>query len=74
MECLPMLSPYAGSNSGYGQQGNTPNGEYRDDRYVRARPEGNCDVDGSLQCTYSGQQFSICDHGGWYVVLLGAFG
>lgn len=65
-----MLSPYSsGSETEYGQQDNTLLvGEYRDDRVIRARPEGGCDVDGSLRCTYEGGQFSVCDHGGWYAV------
>ncbi|KAI5370832.1 hypothetical protein Slin15195_G017050 [Septoria linicola] len=65
MECLPMLAPSPASSGNTSQQDSTPDGQYRDDRYVRARPEGDCAVDGSLQCTYGGEQFSICDHGGW---------
>lgn len=65
MECLPSLSPYNGQTEQYAQQGNVAKGSYRDDRIVRARPEGACDTDGSLQCTDGGQQFMVCDQGGW---------
>lgn len=61
MECLPNLSP---STSGP-QQGNTPQGYYRNDRYVRSRPNGDCRDEGALQCTNGGQGFEVCDQGGW---------
>lgn len=61
MECLPFLSPYSGQTST--QQSNSPAGSYRDDRYVRDRPDGDCDVDGSILCTYGGDQFDLCDQG-----------
>ncbi|CZT16669.1 uncharacterized protein RCC_02504 [Ramularia collo-cygni] len=63
MECLPFLSPYADHMSM--QQSNSPSGMYRDDRYIRARPDGDCASDGTLRCTYEGYQFDICDQGGW---------
>ncbi|GAB7362558.1 hypothetical protein MBLNU230_g2875t1 [Neophaeotheca triangularis] len=68
MLCLPNLTPYPSNTvqSGFSvQQLQTIPGYYRDDRYVRARPDGDCDVDGSLQCTNEGTQFNVCDHGGW---------
>ncbi|CAK1354788.1 unnamed protein product [Cercospora beticola] len=65
MECLPMLAPHANSVPLQEQQGSTPVGQYRDDRYVAARPEGPCDVNGSLKCTDNGRLFSVCDTGGW---------
>lgn len=70
MMCLPYLSPYSNTTDEYGQQANVESGSYRDDRIVRARPDGDCDVDGSLQCTDGGTQFLVCDHGGW--VRMGA--
>ena len=66
MECLPFLSPMssAGGTGQYGQQPGSPQGYYRDDRYVRARPDGSCNTDGALQC--NGEMgFWICDQGGW---------
>jgi hypothetical protein len=65
MECLPFLAPYSASSEQYAQQNKSPRGYYRDDRYVRARPDGDCDTDGSLMCTDSGKSYSVCDHGGW---------
>lgn len=65
MECLPFLSPYSGSTSQHAQQGNVRQGYYRDDRIVRARPDGDCNDDGSILCTDGGTMFDICDHGGW---------
>ncbi|KAK4506888.1 hypothetical protein PRZ48_000621 [Zasmidium cellare] len=65
MECLPFLSPYNSQTEQYAQQENVAGGSYRDDRIVRARPDGDCDTDGALQCTDGGQQFMVCDHGGW---------
>ncbi|KAK4555680.1 hypothetical protein LTR86_007433 [Recurvomyces mirabilis] len=65
MECLPYLSPYSSQQSQYAQQAMTPTGYYRDDRYVRSRPDGDCSSDGALQCTNSGTTFDICDQGGW---------
>ena len=42
---------------------------YRDDRYVRARPFGECIYNGALQCADAGygmgSGFWICDQGGW---------
>ena len=42
---------------------------YRDDRYVRARPLGDCETNGSLRCADAGEGegsgFWICDQGGW---------
>lgn len=64
MECLPNLSPYTSSTSS-AQQGNTQQGYYRDDRYVRTRPNDDCSTDGALQCTNGGQGFEVCDQGGW---------
>jgi hypothetical protein len=66
MECLPFLSPIssAGGTDQYGQQPGSPQGYYRDDRYVRARPNGNCNTDGALQCN-GVMGFWICDQGGW---------
>jgi hypothetical protein len=65
MECLPYLSPYSSQTSQHEQQATTPTGYYRDDRIVRARPDGDCNDDGSIQCTDGGQMFDMCDQGGW---------
>jgi hypothetical protein len=65
MGCLPFLIPYSGSTKQYAQQNKTPQGYYRDHRYVRARPDGDCDQNGSIKCTHGGQGFSVCDQGGW---------
>jgi hypothetical protein len=73
MECLPFLSPMSssGGTASYGQEPGAPVGYYRDDRYVRYRPYGPCPVDGALQCANggvaasSGQEFWVCDQGGW---------
>ncbi|KAK3699181.1 hypothetical protein LTR37_016542 [Vermiconidia calcicola] len=65
MECLPYLSPYSEETSQYAQQGSTPDGYFKDDRVVRARPHGDCNDDGSIQCTEEGQMFDMCDQGGW---------
>ncbi|KAI7198764.1 hypothetical protein KC352_g20233 [Hortaea werneckii] len=70
MECLTNLAPYSDSTAQYRQQGQTSAGYYRDDRYVRARPDGDCDEEGSILCTESGSAFDVCDQGGW--VLMGA--
>ncbi|KAB2572571.1 putative endoglucanase protein [Lasiodiplodia theobromae] len=37
----------------------------RDDRYVRARPNGDCSEEGVIRCTEGGGEFEMCDHGGW---------
>lgn len=63
--CLTYTSPYSSETDEYAQQALTPAGYYRDDRIVRDRPDGDCDDDGSLMCTDGGQQFDICDHGGY---------
>ena len=65
MECITFLSPYSDETSQYAQQALTPDGSYRDDRIVRARPDGDCDDDGSIKCTDGGQMFEVCDQGGW---------
>jgi hypothetical protein len=65
MECLPYLSPYSSSTAQYGQQGETSQGYYRDDRVVRARPDGDCSDEGAIQCTNGGSSFDVCDQGGW---------
>ncbi|KAK5711371.1 hypothetical protein LTR17_018438 [Elasticomyces elasticus] len=65
MMCLPNLSPYSSATDQDGQQAMTPQGYYRDDRIVRARPDGDCSDDGSLQCTNDGSSFDVCDQGGW---------
>lgn len=65
MECLPFLSPYTSQTEEYAQQTNVARGSYRDDRIVRARPNGDCDVDGELECTDGGEHFRVCDQGGW---------
>lgn len=65
MMCLTWLSRYTSETREHAQQALTPSGYYRDDRIVRERPDGDCDVDGSILCTDGGQQFDICDHGGW---------
>jgi len=70
MECLPYLSPYASSTQQYSQQGQVQQGSYRDDRVVRARPDGDCNNEGAIMCTDGGQQFDVCDQGGW--VQMGA--
>lgn len=65
MECLPALAPYSASSQQYAQQNKAPQGYHRDDRYVRARPDGDCERDGAIMCTTGGQEFSVCDQGGW---------
>jgi hypothetical protein len=65
MECLPFLAPYSASSEQYAQQNKSPQGYYRDDRYVRARPDGDCDTNGSLMCTDGGKSYSVCDQSGW---------
>jgi hypothetical protein len=65
MECLPFFSPHSSSREKYAQQNKAPQGYYRDDRCVRAKPDGDCDKDGSLMCTDGGKSYSVCDHGGW---------
>lgn len=65
MLCLTSLSPYSSQTDQYAQQALTPDGYYRDDRIIRDRPDGDCDRDGSFMCTDDGQQFSVCDQGGW---------
>lgn len=65
MECLPFLVPYSASSQQYAQQNKAPQGYYRDDRYVRARSDGDCERDGATMCTDGGQGFSVCDQGGW---------
>lgn len=69
MECIPYLSPYSSSTDSNGQQSMRPAGYYRDDRVVRVQPYGSCTNDGSIECQDGGQQFLICDQGGW--VLMG---
>jgi len=66
-QCLPFLSPNLGAHK---QQASTRSGFHRDDRIVRARPDGDCATDGALKCTDGGAMFEICDHGGW--VAMGA--
>ncbi|KAK0316543.1 hypothetical protein LTR01_000292 [Friedmanniomyces endolithicus] len=65
MMCLPNLTPSSSQTSQSGQQASTPQGYYRDDRMVRARPDGSCSVEGALECTNGGSSFDICDQGGW---------
>jgi hypothetical protein len=65
MECITFLSPYSSQTSRHPQQGLTPNGYFRDDRIVRARPDGDCDHNGSIKCTDNGAMFEVCDQGGW---------
>lgn len=65
MECITFLSPYSNQTSQYAQQALTPNGYFRDDRVVRARPDGDCNDDGSIKCTDNGDQFELCDQGRW---------
>lgn len=67
MQCITFLSPYSSDTSQHGQQGRTPQGYYRDDRIVRARPDGDCSQDGAIKCT-SSQTFEVCDQGGWVVM------
>ena len=61
MLCYPYWAPPS--------KGGNPREFYRDDRYVRARPFGECTFNGALQCTDAGygmgSGFWICDHGGW---------
>ena len=64
MECLPFLSPVASGMDAAGQMPGAPQGEYRDDRYVRSRPDGDCPTDGALECNGPGG-FWVCDQGGW---------
>ncbi|KAK5136028.1 hypothetical protein LTR08_004282 [Meristemomyces frigidus] len=70
MECLPYLSPYSNDTQQYAQQALAPAGFYRDDRMVPARPDGDCSDEGAIRCTDGGQQFDVCDQGGW--VQMGA--
>ena len=65
MQCVTFLSPYSGNTNQYAQQAMTPHGYYRDDRIVRATPDGYCNQEGALRCTDSGQMFDVCDQGGW---------
>lgn len=65
MACITFVSPYSSDNNAYAQQAMTPTGSYRDDRIVRARPDGECSDEGSIMCTYSRQMFDVCDQGGW---------
>ncbi|CAK4033560.1 Hypothetical predicted protein [Lecanosticta acicola] len=65
MMCLPWLSKYTGGNAQYAQQAHVARGSYRDDRVVRARPDGDCGSDGALRCTDGGRAFEVCDQGGW---------
>ncbi|KAK1091388.1 hypothetical protein LTR48_006399 [Friedmanniomyces endolithicus] len=65
MMCLPNLTPYSSQTSQSGQQASTPQGYYRDDRMVRARPDGSCSTEGAIECTNGGSSFDICDQGGW---------
>lgn len=65
MECITFLSPNSGGTSQHGQQGLTPQGYHRDDRVVRARPDGDCSQNGAIKCTQNGQMFEVCDQGGW---------
>jgi len=64
MMCLPFLSPLAGAVEDFGQMPGAPVGFYRDDRYVRARPDGSCDVEDELMCN-GPWDFWLCDQGGW---------
>ena len=61
MLCLPYWAPPS--------SGGNVNDFYRDDRYVRARPMGDCSYNGALQCADAGggmgSGFWICDQGGW---------
>jgi len=61
----PDLSAHSQGNSQNGQQGNTPEGCYGDDRIINAQPYGSLTHEGSIQCTDYEQQFEICDHGDW---------
>ncbi|KAK0367348.1 hypothetical protein LTR94_000345 [Friedmanniomyces endolithicus] len=65
MMCLPNLTPYSSQTDQSGQQASTPQGYYRDDRMVRARPDGSCSTEGAIECTNGGSSFDICDQGGW---------
>ena len=65
MQCVTFLSPYSSGTRVYGQQALTPEGYYRDDRIVRARPFGDCQPDGSFRCIAGGSRFLVCDQGGW---------
>ncbi|KAK5110225.1 hypothetical protein LTR62_006221 [Meristemomyces frigidus] len=67
MQCLPSLSRYGESDGSaqYAQQAQTPGGYYRDDKIVRARPDGSCSTEGAIQCTDGGSTFDLCDQGGW---------
>lgn len=64
MMCLPSWSPYSSATSGYAA-GSGGGASYRDDRHVRSRPLGDCDVNGALGCTRGGEGFMVCDQGGW---------
>jgi hypothetical protein len=61
----------SGGTGSYDQEPGAPAGYYRDDRYVRYRAYGACPVDRALQCANggvaanSGQEFWVCDQGGW---------
>ncbi|KAI9696896.1 MAG: hypothetical protein M1820_007971 [Bogoriella megaspora] len=70
MECLPNLSPFTSSTSTYqssagsGSGSAVPQGYYRDDRYIRSRPDGTCTGEGQIQCYTGGDGFYVCDNGG----------
>jgi hypothetical protein len=64
-ECLPSLSLYTALNNGYTQQSNSPDGSYRDDRYVRSSALGRCTTHGDIRCVSEGKAFEVCDNGGW---------
>lgn len=68
MECLPFLSPYTDQTDL--QQSSSSKESYRDDRYIRARPHGDCALNGSIQCTYDGYQFDVCDQGEFHICRL----
>lgn len=70
MECLTNPSPCTSQTDSRGgacegRQGtDVPPGYYRDDRYVRDRPYGDCSPDGELLCYQNGLGFYVCDQGG----------
>lgn len=65
MECLPRVSAYSEDTWQYAQQSSSPDGYYRNDEIIRARPDGACGEEGSFQCSNDGLSLSVCDHGGW---------
>ena len=41
-----------------------PSASYRDDRYIRSRPFGDCGAEAKVQCHTGGDGFYVCSQGG----------